>query len=71
MLKRRDFPDWVRVQVAFSDFGGILFPTLAEFHFRLWRRVLYQKPWEMPKTKLRERLNSGTDLVSPWILACP
>ena len=39
--------------------------------FRLWRRVLYQKPWEMPKTKLRERLNSGTDLVSPWILACP
>ncbi|MEK0439122.1 MAG: hypothetical protein RLZZ504_38 [Bacteroidota bacterium] len=24
MLKRRDFPDWLRVQWAFSDFGGVL-----------------------------------------------
>lgn len=30
LLKRRDFLDWLRVQVAFSDFGGILLPTLAE-----------------------------------------
>jgi hypothetical protein len=27
----------LRIYVAFSDFGGVLFPTLAEFCFRLWR----------------------------------
>lgn len=34
MLKRRDFPDWLRVQWAFFDFGGVLIVKENRSRFR-------------------------------------